>query len=78
MKLHLLTAVTTVIAFAAPASAETVAIQAGRLITDASKPARGASTLVVDNGKIIRVEDGFTTPSGARIVDLKTKQRRLR
>lgn len=73
MKLHLLTAVTTVMAFAAPASAETVAIQAGRLITDASKPARGASTLVVDNGKIIRVEDGFTTPSGARIVDQKTK-----
>ena len=37
------------------ASAETYAIQAGRLIVDASKPARGLSTVVVENGRIARI-----------------------
>jgi imidazolonepropionase-like amidohydrolase len=58
---------------AAPGAAETVAIQAGKLIVDASKPARGASTVVVENGRIVRIEDGLTRPAGARIVDLSTK-----
>ena len=38
------------------ASAETYAIQAGRLIVDAAKPARGPSTVIVENGRIARIE----------------------
>lgn len=51
------------------AAAETFAIQAGRLITDAAKPARGPSTVVVENGRISRIEDGFTAPAGATVID---------
>src|SRR3954452_13610098 len=51
------------------ASAETYAIQAGRLIVDAAQPARGPSTLVVENGRISRIESGFTAPAGATLVD---------
>ncbi|MEO7635959.1 MAG: amidohydrolase family protein [Sphingomicrobium sp.] len=54
---------------AGAASAETYAIQAGRLIVDAAKPARGPSTVIVDNGRIARIEDGFTAPAGATVVD---------
>jgi imidazolonepropionase-like amidohydrolase len=54
---------------ATTADAATYAIQAGRLIVDAAKPARGASTVIVENGRISRIEDGFTSPAGATIVD---------
>ena len=57
------------LAAASTASAETYAIQAGRLIVDAAQPARGASTVIVDNGRINRIEDGFTAPAGALVVD---------
>ena len=58
-------------AFAAPARAETYAIRAGRLITDAAKPARGASTIIVENGRIVRIEAGHgAAPAGATVVDL--------
>ncbi len=53
------------------AAAETYAIQAGRLITDASKPALGPSTVIVENGRIARIEDGATAPAGATIVDMR-------
>lgn len=56
---------------AGAASAETYAVQAGRLIVDASKPARGASTVIVDNGRITRIDDGFTAPAGATVVDAR-------
>lgn len=55
------------------ASAETYAIQAGRLITDAAQPARGASTVIVENGRIARVEDGFVAPEGATVVDERSR-----
>jgi imidazolonepropionase-like amidohydrolase len=55
------------------AAAETYAIQAGRLIVDASKPALGPSTLIVENGRIARIEDGATAPSGATVVDMRGK-----
>jgi imidazolonepropionase-like amidohydrolase len=57
----------------AAAHAETYAIQAGGLITDASKPARGPSTVIVENGRIARIEDGATAPAGAKVVDLRGK-----
>ena len=43
------------LAMAGTASAETYAIQAGHLIVDAAQPERGASTVVVDNGRISRI-----------------------
>ena len=61
------------IAAASTASAETYAIQAGKLIVDAAKPARGASTVIVENGRIARIEDGFTAPAGAIVVDERSR-----
>jgi imidazolonepropionase-like amidohydrolase len=55
------------------ASAETYAIQAGRLIVDAAQPARGPSTVIVENGRIARIEDGATAPAGATVVDMRSK-----
>lgn len=55
------------------ASAETYAIQAGHLIVDAAKPALGASTVIVENGRIARIEDGATAPVGATVVDMRSK-----
>lgn len=56
------------------AHAETVVIHAGRLITDAAKPARGASTIVVTDGRIASIADGYSAaPDGARLVELRDK-----
>jgi imidazolonepropionase-like amidohydrolase len=55
------------------AAAETYAIQAGRLIVDAAEPARGPSTVIVENGRIARIEDGATAPAGATVVDMRGK-----
>lgn len=59
---------------AMPAAAETVAIQAGALVTDAQAPVRGPSTVIVTDDRIVRVEDGFTAgPAGARVIDMRAK-----
>ena len=55
------------------AGAEVVAIQAGRVVVDAAKPALGPSTVVVENGRIRSVEAGAVAPDGARIVDVRDK-----
>jgi imidazolonepropionase-like amidohydrolase len=59
--------------FAGAAHAETYAVQAGRLIVDASQPARGPSTVIVDNGRIVRIEDGATAPAGAIVIDERNR-----
>src|SRR4030095_8261268 len=56
-------------ATAAQANAETYAIQAGRLIVDAAQPERGNSTVLVENGRVRRIESAFTAPAGAIVVD---------
>jgi len=61
------------LAFASAAQAETYAIQAGRLIVDAAQPARGNSTVIVDNGRIARVDSGFTAPPGAIVFDERNR-----
>jgi imidazolonepropionase-like amidohydrolase len=61
------------LAIAGTASAETYAIQAGRLIVDAAQPERGASTVIVDNGRITRIDNGFTAPAGAIVVDQRAR-----
>jgi len=53
------------------AQAETYAIQAGRLIVDAAKPALGPSTVIVENGRIARIDSGATAPAGATVVDMR-------
>lgn len=55
------------------AAAETYAIQAGRLIVDAAQAARGPSTVIVDNGRIVRIEAGATAPAGATVIDMRSK-----
>ena len=55
------------------AHAEIFAIQAGRLIVDAAKPALGPSTVIVENKRIVRIERGATAPAGAIVVDMSSK-----
>ena len=61
------------LSIAATANAATYAVQAGRLIVDASQPARGNSTVIVDNGRIARIDSGFTAPAGAIVVDERSR-----
>jgi imidazolonepropionase-like amidohydrolase len=61
------------LALAGTANAATYAIQAGHVIVDAAQPERGASTVIVDNGRIARVENGFTAPAGATVVDERSR-----
>ena len=61
-------------ALSGAAQAETVIIHAGRVITDAAKPATGPSTITVTDGKIVSLVDGFAdAPAGARVVELRDK-----
>jgi imidazolonepropionase-like amidohydrolase len=56
------------------AQAETVIIHAGRLITDAARPATGPATITVTDGKIVSIADGYTAaPAEARVVELRDK-----
>jgi imidazolonepropionase-like amidohydrolase len=54
------------------ASAQTLFVQAGRLLAD---PATGkvetAKTLVLENGKVARIVDGYVSEPGGHVVDLK-------
>src|SRR6478672_4698787 len=61
------------LAMAAQADAETYAIQAGHLIVDAAQAERGNSTVIVENGRISRIESGFTAPNGAIVVDERSR-----
>lgn len=65
---HLLAGAAALLASTA-AYAQTYAIQAGHLIVDAAQAERGPSTVIVENGRISRIESGFTSPAGAVVVD---------
>jgi imidazolonepropionase-like amidohydrolase len=53
---------------------QTLVVHAGRLIVDASRPARGPSTLIIVDGRIQSVADGLQpAPAGARLIDLSGK-----
>ena len=58
---------------ATTAGAETYAIQAGHLIVDAAQPPRGNSTVIVENGRVSRIDSGFTTPASAIVVDERAR-----
>ena len=59
-------------ALSSAACAQTVFVQAGRLLAD---PATGkvetAKTLVLENGKVARIVDGYVAEPGGTVVDLK-------
>ncbi|MFL6840925.1 MAG: amidohydrolase family protein [Sphingomicrobium sp.] len=61
------------LASANSANAATYAIQAGRLIVDAAQPARGNSTVIVENGRVSRIDSGFISPPGAIVVDERSR-----
>jgi imidazolonepropionase-like amidohydrolase len=69
---HLLAGAAALVA-ANTANAETYAIQAGRLIVDAAQPERGPSTVIVENGRISRIDSGFTAPAGATVIDERSR-----
>ena len=53
------------------ASAQTTVIHAGRLIDMPGRDARGPATIVVDEGRIVSVSDGYASvPDGADYVDM--------
>lgn len=64
-------------AFSAPALAQPAArtiIHAGHLLAEPGKPVRGASTIIVEDGRIVAVADGFQpVDPGAVLIDLKDK-----
>ncbi len=67
-------AVSVLLAAIAPAAADTVVIRAGRLIVDAAQPSRGASSLVVTDGRIVAIGAAdMAVPAGARVIDLSGK-----
>lgn len=80
MRQHALAAVLALV-LAAPASAETwTVVQAGRLLDVPGKAPRGASTLVIRDGVVHSVVDGYRTPAeldvvpdDAAVVDLRTR-----
>ncbi|WP_133366430.1 metal-dependent hydrolase family protein [Qipengyuania sediminis] len=62
------------LALAAPATAETIVIQADAVVTDPQAPVRGPSSVTVTDGRIVAVEDGLVSgPAGARVVRLAGK-----
>lgn len=54
------------------AIAQTTVIHADRVVTDAKAPVRGQSTVIVTDGRIASIEDGFVSgPAGAEVVRLE-------
>jgi imidazolonepropionase-like amidohydrolase len=59
---------------AAPAWAGTTVIHADAVVTDANAPVRGKSTVIVTDGRIVSIEDGWVDgPAGAAMVHLAGK-----
>ena len=54
-----------------PATAATTALQCGRLIDVRALKVATERTVVIEDKKIARIEEGYTAPAGATVVDLK-------
>ncbi|AHE53175.1 metal-dependent hydrolase family protein [Sphingomonas sanxanigenens] len=59
-------------AAASPAVARDVVIHAGTLIDAVSKAPRSKVSIVIKDDRIVAVEPGFVTPTGAQVIDLST------
>ena len=56
----------------APAAGQTTFVQAGRLLADpASGRVEPQKTLVIQNGRVVRIADGYVSEPGGKVVDLK-------
>lgn len=74
MKVGRVAAAAALLMGSAAAVAAPTYIHAGRLIAVPGKAVRGASTIIVDNGRITAVQDGFVAPAaGASVVDLRSR-----
>ena len=60
-------------AIAAPLAAETVAIRAGSVITDAASEPSGPATILVTDGRIVSITPGHGTVTADRTIDLASK-----
>ena len=70
---HLLFSAVALLAFAAPAHAETVAISGGRVVIgDGSAPIEGG-TVVLRDGAIVDAGSNVAIPAGARTIDATGK-----
>ena len=57
-----------------PLLAQRTVVHCGNLIDGVSDQLRGQTTLIIEDGRISAVEDGFSTPAqGDRVVDLRNK-----
>ena len=54
----------------APANAQDTVIHAGRLIDGVSKTPRTNVSILIHDGRIAEVRNGFVTPDGAEVIDL--------
>ncbi|WP_439567355.1 amidohydrolase family protein [Sphingopyxis sp.] len=73
-KIGLVAAVTLALLGTAAANAKTTVVYAGRVITDADKPAQGPSTIVITDDRITSITAGRSAaPADAEIVDLGDK-----
>jgi imidazolonepropionase-like amidohydrolase len=61
------------LAVATSVNAQTYAIQAGHLIIDAALTERGPSTIIVEQGRVARIDNGFTAPAGTIVVDERSR-----
>jgi imidazolonepropionase-like amidohydrolase len=58
---------------AAPASAETIAIRAGSVITDAGSAPTGPATIMIEDGKVVSITEGGGTFEADAVIDLSDK-----
>jgi imidazolonepropionase-like amidohydrolase len=72
----IIAAVGAVICWGIPANTQTqpaeAVVHAGRLIDGLSTTVRERVTVLVKGDRIVGVQDGFQTPAGARVIDLRT------
>ena len=69
-----LTTVTPAAAQTTPTPAKVTYIHAGQLLDRPGRPPRGNSTVIVREGKVAEIRDGFAAPEGsATVIDLRTR-----
>lgn len=59
-----------VAALSTPAIARDVVVHAGHLIDGVTSQRRGASSILIHDGRIAKIEPGFVTPTGFTVIDL--------
>ncbi|MDG2534423.1 amidohydrolase family protein [Sphingomonas sp. HITSZ_GF] len=60
------------LAIATPALAKDYVIHAGHMIDGYTQTVHGKVTIVIHDDRIVRIDNGFTTPAGFEVIDLST------